>query len=78
VIPGERADEAVRELSPEYGFEALTAARRSLDETCHTDAVLEQAADGFAIGLRRDVHGTFVIGGPATVLIPGGSEHQSS
>jgi hypothetical protein len=63
VIPGKRADQAVRELSPDHGFEALTATRRSLDETCHTDAVLEQAADCFDVGLRRDVHGTPGIGG---------------
>jgi hypothetical protein len=70
VIPGERADQAVRELSSEYGFEALTPTWRSLDETCHTDAVLEQAADCFDVGLRRDVHGTPVIGGLADPAHP--------
>jgi hypothetical protein len=65
VIPGERADEPVRELPAQLGLEALTAARWSLDETCHAGAMVEQAADGFAVGWRRYVHGTLVIGGPA-------------
>jgi hypothetical protein len=78
VIPGERTDESVRELPADRILETVTPARRSLGETCHPDAMVEQAADGFAVGLRRYVHGTVVIGGIAAPLIPGGSEDQPS
>jgi len=78
VIPGERTDESVCELPAQDVLEAIAPARRRLGETCHPDAMVEQAADGFAVGLRRYVHGTVVIGGIAAPLIPGGSEDQPS
>jgi hypothetical protein len=70
VIPGERADEPVRELPAHHGLEALAAARWSLDQTCHAGAMVEQAADGFAVGWRLYVHGTLVIGGLARPTHP--------
>jgi hypothetical protein len=70
VIPGERADESVRELPTHYVLEPIATARRSLGETCHADAMVEQAADGFPVCWRRYVHGTLVIGGPGRPAHP--------
>jgi hypothetical protein len=78
VIPGERTDEPVRELPAHDVLETVTTARRSLGETCHADALVEQAVDGLAVGWRRYVHGTLVIGELPAELIPGGSEDHPS
>jgi hypothetical protein len=62
VIAGERADQAVRELPTDRGLEAIAGARPSVGETPYAGTVIEQAADGLAVGGRRGVHGTLVIG----------------
>jgi hypothetical protein len=65
VIAGERADEPVRELSAEHDLEALARLRPRLGETSYTGTVIQQAADGLAVGGRRGVHGSVVIGPPS-------------
>lgn len=64
MITRERTDEPVRELSTQHDLETVAAARPSLSEACRADAMVEQAVDGLAVGWRRNVHGTLVIGGP--------------
>jgi hypothetical protein len=65
VIAGERADESACELPAERGLETFTSLRTGLDEPAEARAVVEQAADGLAVGGRRCGcnHGTLVIGG---------------
>lgn len=65
MIAGERADEPVRELSTEHHLEALTGARARVGEAPNAGTVIQQAADGLAVGGRRGVHGTLVIGPPS-------------
>jgi hypothetical protein len=62
VIPRERADEPVRELPAQDRLEALTPARASLGQSGNAATVVEEAADGLAVGGRRCVHGPLVIG----------------
>lgn len=62
MIAGERADEPVRELAAEHHLEAFPRLRPRLGETSYAGIVIEQAADGLAVGGRRGVHGPFVIG----------------
>jgi hypothetical protein len=62
VIPGERADEAACELTTEDGFQTVASPRWSLGEAGDTGTVVEEAADGPAVGGRRSVHGPLVIG----------------
>jgi hypothetical protein len=63
VIAGERAEKPVREFTAEGGLEAIASAGARLGQTGDAGAVVEQAADGLAVGGRRCVHGPLVIGG---------------
>jgi hypothetical protein len=62
VIAGERADQAVRELSPDHGFEPLERAGARISQARDSSTVVEEADDGSSVGRRRFVHGTLVIG----------------
>jgi hypothetical protein len=62
MIAGQRADEPVRELSPENGLEPVSAARAALRQPGETDAVIEEAADGSSVDTRRLIHGSLCIG----------------
>ena len=62
MIAGERADQSVRELTAQHGLEPLTRPRARLAPARDAGTVVEQAGDGFAVGGRRCVHGTVVIG----------------
>lgn len=65
MIAGERADKPVRELATEHHLEALTGARARVGEAPRAGTVIQQAADGLAVGGRRGVHGTLFIGLPS-------------
>ncbi len=65
MIAGKRADQAVRELSPDDGLEPIASARASVGEAGQRQAgaVVEEAADGPPVGLRRYGHGPLLIDG---------------
>jgi hypothetical protein len=60
VIAGERADQAVRELTPEDGLEAISSAGPRVGQSGDSSTVVEETADGLVV--RRYVHGPLVIG----------------
>ena len=70
MIAGERADQAVREFSPDHCFEPLERARPGIGEERDSSTVVEEAADGSPVGKRRFVHGPLVIDGAAARCDP--------
>ena len=70
MIAGERADQAVRELSPDYRFEPLERAGARVGQARDSSAVVEEADNGSSIGRRRFVHGTLVIGAARSAYDP--------
>ena len=62
MIAGERADQAVRELSPDHRFEPLERAGARIGQARYPSTVVEEADDGSTVGRRRFIHGTLVIG----------------
>jgi hypothetical protein len=70
VIAGQRADQSVRELSPDYGFKPLERTRAGIGQARDSSTVVEEAANSSSVGRRRLIHGTLVIGGAASRCDP--------
>jgi hypothetical protein len=68
VIAGERADQAVREFTPEDGLETIASAGPRGGQSGDSSTVVEEAADGLVV--RRYVHGPLVIGRVAENVDP--------
>ena len=62
MIAGERAHQAARELPAHRGLQSLAGVvLLTLGEARDARAVVEEAADGFAVVGRQAVHGTLSI-----------------